>query len=57
MVSLITALVLGLLVATAKNKFDTTNQRDGGVRRQANVDQSRVDELRAGGERRKSPAP
>jgi hypothetical protein len=26
MVSLITALVLGLLVATAKNKFDTTNQ-------------------------------
>ena len=26
MVSLIAALVLGLLVATAKNKFDTTNQ-------------------------------
>jgi hypothetical protein len=26
MISLITALVLGLLVATAKNKFDTTNQ-------------------------------
>jgi hypothetical protein len=26
MVSLISALVLGLLVATAKNKFDTANQ-------------------------------
>ena len=27
MVSLLAALVLGLLVATAKNKFDTTNQQ------------------------------
>ena len=57
MVSLIAALVLGLLVATAKNKFDPTQPGDGRVRRQANVDQSRVGELRAGSERRKSLAP